>query len=136
MTTVAPALDVVADWQQDILALEEQARAAFLGGDIAILDAMWADEFIVNSPLNVINDKARVIELLRAGRIRHASYDIEIEHMSRHGDTVVVMGRDTVDGPPENVRTHRRFTNVWQLQDGSWRSIARHAQVVLREPAS
>jgi hypothetical protein len=135
MTTIAPTLDVAADWQQDILALEEQARVAFLGADIPTLDAMWADGFIVNSPLNVINDKARVIELLRAGRIRHGSYDVEIEHMSRHGDVVVVMGHDSVDGPPDNVRAHRRFTNVWQLQDGGWRSIARHAQVVSREPA-
>jgi len=26
--------------------------------------------------------------------------------------------------------THRRFTNIWQLQDGGWRMIARHAQVI------
>ena len=136
MTTIAPTLAVAADWQRDILALEEQARAAFLAGDVATLDPMWADGFIVNSPLNMINDKARVIELLRAGRIRHGSYDVEIERMSRHGDVIVVMGRDTVDGPPDNVRAHRRFTNVWQLQDGAWRSIARHAQVVSREPAA
>jgi len=40
------------------------------------------------------------------------------------------MGRDTVDGPPSNMLTHRRFTNIWQLQDVSWRMIARHAQVI------
>ena len=45
-------------------------------------------------------------------------YDVEIEHMSRHGEIIVVMGRDTVDGPPDNVRARRRFTNVWQPQDG------------------
>jgi hypothetical protein len=59
MTTIAPTLAVAADWQRDILALEEQARAAFLAGDVATLDPMWADGFIVNSPLNMINDKAR-----------------------------------------------------------------------------
>jgi hypothetical protein len=42
-----------------------------------------------------------------------------------------VMGRDAVDGPPANVLTQRRFTNVWQLQDGTWRMIARHAQVMV-----
>jgi hypothetical protein len=40
------------------------------------------------------------------------------------------MGNDTVDGPPSGALMHRRFTNVWQLHDGGWRSIARHAQVV------
>ena len=48
---------------------------------------------------------------------------------------VVVMGHDTVDGPPDGVRARRRFTDVWQLQGGAWRSIARHAQIVSREPA-
>jgi len=24
----------------------------------------------------------------------------------------------------------RRFTNVWQLQAGAWKMIARHAQIV------
>jgi hypothetical protein len=56
--------------------------------------------------------------------------DVEIEHIARYGDIVVVMGRDTVDGPPSNALTHRRFTNVWQRQDGTWRMIARHAQVI------
>ena len=123
------------DWQRDILALEEQARTAFLAADIPTLDAMWADGYVVNSPLETVNDKARVIALLGAGRIRHNSYDVEIESITRHGDVVVVMGRDTVDGPPDNVRASRRFTNVWQAQDGRWRSIARHAQLVARKDA-
>jgi len=29
----------------------------------------------------------------------------------------------------------RRYTNVWRLENGTWRSIARHAHVVSREPA-
>jgi ketosteroid isomerase-like protein len=136
MSTIAPTIDAAAEWQQDIRELEERARTAFLAADIPTLDAMWADAFVVNSPLNVINDKARVVELLRAGRIRHSTYDVEIEHMSRHGDVVVVMGHDTVDGPPDGTIARRRFTNVWQMQDGGWRSIARHAQVVSRGPVA
>jgi hypothetical protein len=136
MSPTAPTLDAATTWQHDIRALEERARAAFLAADTPTLDALWAEGFVVNSPLNVVNDKARVVELLRAGRIRHSTYDVEIEHMSRHGDVVVVMGRDTVDGPPDGVRAHRRFTDVWQLQGGAWRSIARHAQIVSREPAA
>lgn len=117
-------------WDAEIRTLEERARVAFLAADVETLDALWADEFVVNSPLNVINDKPRVIELLRAGRIRHDTYDVTIERIARFGDVVVVMGSDAVDGPPHGVRMERRFTNVWQLQGGRWRSIARHAQIV------
>jgi ketosteroid isomerase-like protein len=125
--------DETTAWQHDIRALEERGRVAFLAGDVATLDAMMDDGLLVNSPLNVVNDKARVLQLLAAGIIRHTMNEMWIEHLTRYGDVVVVMGRDAVDGPPSNVLTHRRFTNVWQRQDGGWKMIARHAQVVKGE---
>jgi hypothetical protein len=130
MSTVTGTREPTTDWDQEIRTLEERGRLAFLSGDAPTLAAMWDDRLLVNSPLNVVNDKARVRELLGTGRIRHTSDEVEIEHIARYGDVVVVMGRDSVDGPPTNVLTHRRFTNVWQLQDGAWQMIARHAQVI------
>jgi hypothetical protein len=129
--TAAPA----EGWEAQIRELEEQGRTAFLAGDTATLDGMWDDALVVNSPLNIINDKSRVLELLAAGRIRHARNDVEIERVSRFDDVVVVMGRDTVDGPPHDAPVHRRFTNVWQLQRGGWVMIARHAQIVANGPS-
>ena len=129
MSTVTQNHEAATDWQQEIRSLEERGRVAFLAADIPTLDAMWDNRLLVNSPLNLVNDKARVLELLGSGRIRHTMDEVEIEHIARYGDVVVVMGRDTVDGPPANVLTHRRFTNVWQLQNGTWQMIARHAQV-------
>ena len=129
MSTATHNRQPATDWEQEIRTLEEQGRVAFLAGDTGALDAMWDDRVLVNSPLNLVNDKARVLELLGSGRIRHTMDEVEIEHIARYGDVVVVMGHDTVDGPPANVLTHRRFTNVWQLQNGTWQMIARHAQV-------
>jgi ketosteroid isomerase-like protein len=117
------------DWQETLLALEEESRVAFLNADVATLDRLWADDFVVNSPLNMINERAMVLALVSAGHIRHTSCEVEIERLARYGDVAVVMGADVVEGPPTNERTHRRFTNIWQLQDGTWRAIARHAQV-------
>jgi hypothetical protein len=47
-----------------------------------------------------------------------------------------VMGGDRVTDPPDATVTHRRFTNLWRLEGGSWRCFARHANVVAREPAA
>ena len=121
-------------WEEEIRRLEEEARLAFLHGDITTLTRLWADDFTVNSPLERINDKSQVLALLEAGRIRHAPYECEIQHISRHGEVVIVMGRDRVTGPPAGP-ARRRYTNVWQLQNGQWRSIARHAQLISPEPA-
>lgn len=122
-------------WEAEIRALEEQARAAFLAADITTLQRLWADGYVVNSPLNSVHRKEKVLELLQAGRIRHSSYVIEVEHISRHGDTVVVMGRDTVTDPPDGAVTHRRYTNIWQWDGGAWRSTARHANRVSAPPS-
>ena len=54
------------------------------------------------------------------------------QYISRHGDVVIVMGHDRVTGPPDGGITRRRYTNIWQLQGGQWRTIARPAQVVAR----
>src|ERR1044072_6055219 len=124
MTLTAEKMSSIDTWEQDIRALEEAGRVAFLAGDTEILDGMWDDTLLVNSPLNMINEKAKVLELLAAGRIRHTFDDVVIERVQRYGDVVVVMGRDTVDGPPHGSIINRRFTNIWQLQDGAWKMIA------------
>ena len=134
MTAAAAPMNSTDTWEQDIRALEEAGRVAFLAADTATLDAMWDQELLVNSPLNIINDKSRVLDLLGSGRIRHTFDDVVIEKVQRYDDVVVVMGRDTVDGPPHGAIMNRRFTNVWQLQNGAWKMIARHAQIVPPKP--
>ena len=116
-------------WEADIRRLEESARVAFLFADVETLNGLWAETFTVNSPFECINDKEQVLELLRTGAIRHATYECEIEALRRHGDVVTVMGRDRITGPPAG-KAERRYTNIWQLQDGTWRTIARHAQLI------
>lgn len=136
MTTAAAAIDSTATWEQDIRVLEEAGRVAFLAADTKTLDAMWDEQLLVNSPLNIINDKSRVLDLLATGRIRHTFDDVVIERVHRYDNVVVVMGRDTVDGPPHGAVMERRFTNIWQLQDGAWKMIARHAQIVASQGKS
>jgi ketosteroid isomerase-like protein len=123
------------NWEMEIRELEERGRLAFLGADTKALSAMWSDDLLVNSPLNTINEKTLVLDLLEKGRIRHTRDDVVIERVVRYGDTVVVMGRDTVDGPPHGDLVDRRFTNIWQRQAGGWKMIARHAQIVGKSAA-
>jgi Domain of unknown function (DUF4440) len=134
MAATAEAMSSIETWEQDVRALEEAGRVAFLAGDAETLAGMWDDALLVNSPLNIINDKACVLDLLRSGRIRHTFDDVVIEQVERYDNVVVVMGRDTVDGPPLGEIVQRRFTNIWQLQDAGWKMIARHAQIIAAKP--
>ena len=122
-------------WEYDLRAREEEGRAAFLAADIDALQRLWAEDCAVNSPLQQVLRKPQVLALLQAGRIRHSAYQQEIEHIGRHGDVVVVMGHDQVADPPDGAITQRRYTNVWRLENGTWRLIARHANAVSRQAA-
>jgi ketosteroid isomerase-like protein len=130
MNQAATAAAGGSEWESEIRAREKEATEAFMAADLETLDRLFADDYLVNSPLQTVNDKPRLFDLLKTGRIRHTDYRAEIEHIRRYGDVVVVMGNDRVEGPPHGGVTRRRFTNIWQLHDGQWRSIARHANVV------
>ena len=131
----APVDGGAPSWDTEIRAREEALRVAFLNADMRALDDLIADDYIVNSPLHKVVAKALLLQLLETGRLRHLSFESRIETMQRHGDTVVVMGGDRVVDGPDRVCSTRRFTNLWQLKDGRWRSTARHAHVVSREGA-
>lgn len=121
-------------WEQEVRAAEQKHRSAFLAGDVQALDAILADDFAVNSPLNAILEKKQLLEMVRKGTLAISLFDQRIELVRRFGDTVVVMGGDTVvyAAPAPNAgQTHRRrFTDLWRLEEGRWRFVARQANVV------
>jgi len=120
--------DSTPDWQQEIERIEGLCVEAFVARDIAALRPYFAPALLVNSPLERVNEGAQVLDLLQRGIIAHSSCEATIEHIRRHGDVVVVMGRDEVVNEPGTEPVRRRYTNVWQAHDGGWRMIARHAQ--------
>lgn len=120
-------------WEQQIRAAEERHRIAFLTNDVGALDAMFSDDFIVNSPQNRIIEKGQLLGMVRSGALAISSFDQKIESIRRFGDVVTVMGEDRVvyAAPSPNAgQTHRRrFTDIWQLQGNAWRFVARQASM-------
>ncbi len=120
-------------WEQQIRAAEERHRIAFLTNDVSALDAMFADDFLVNSPLNRVIDKGALLGMVRGGALAISSFEQKIESIRRFGDVVTVMGEDRVtyaSPSPIAGQTHRRrFTDIWQLRGSDWRFIARQASI-------
>ena len=128
-TRDVPTTDPTA-WEREIRALEEVNRSAFLSRDLERLDAIWSDHLVVNSPINRIHEKRVVLDLLQRGIIAHATFESDIEILRRLGDLVLVMGGEVVTNIPDGPIIRRRFTNVWRAEGGSWRLVARHANVI------
>jgi uncharacterized protein (TIGR02246 family) len=114
--------------EQEIRQLDDEARAAFLRGDIATLQRLLSEDFVVTNPFNRVLGKQQVLEALEAGTIKHTAYEREIEVLRLHVETAVVMGRETVvdKGQTKN----RRYTEIWLRREGRWQVIARHANII------
>jgi ketosteroid isomerase-like protein len=120
---------VKASWEDEIAAVERDANRAFVGRDYETLDRLWAEDLVVNSPINRINDKRTILDLLRKGIVGHVLCEISPELVRRDGDLVVVMGSDRVQDKPDTPVLTRRYTNVWRKETDGWRLYLRHANI-------
>ena len=56
-------------------------------------DELFSDDLLVNSPINRVNDKKTLLDLLQRGIVGHVSTTIRHELMRRDGELVIVMGK-------------------------------------------
>lgn len=116
--------------EQEIRKLDIAHADAVLRGDLAALDKLWTEDFRVNNPFNEI-DKA---DRIRTGAVTYSSFERVPESVLIHGDTVIVMGSETVvpkgNSPDAGKTIKRRYTNIWMKRKGQWRLVARHASVI------
>jgi hypothetical protein len=123
-------------WEQRVRAAEERHRKAFLANDTTVLDAILANDFIVNSPQNRIIEKAELLGMVRRGVLTISTFEQKIDAVRRFGDIAVVMGVDSVvyapPAPAAGQAHRRRFTDLWQLRDTTWSFVARQASLLPR----
>ena len=121
--------------ERTIRALEQAEVDALLRGDLEAMARLWADDYIVNNPRNEVGRAAE--GPIRAGTRTYASFVRDVERVLLHGETVIVMGSETVvpsgRSPDAGQTIRRRFTNVWMMRDGRWQLVARHANVVCQQ---
>ena len=121
--------------EREIRALDHAEAEALLHKDVAVLEKLWAEDFTVNNPRNSItHGRSEALSLFRRGIIDYSSFDREIETILFHGDTVIVMGKETVtpigSAPHAGRTVHRRYTHFWMKRNNRWRLTARHANVI------
>lgn len=125
-----------------VRALDDQERIAALKRDTTSLKRLWSDQFVVNAPNNkvVVGQRAVLDAFVRSGIINFSSFERQIEFIRVAGNFAFIMGLETVvpitDAPSAGLKagqpTHRRFTNIWQNEAGTWRLYARHANVIAK----
>ena len=72
--------------------MDQEHADAVLHGDLAAMDRYWTEDFIVNNPFNEIDQADRI----RKGIVSYGSFVREAQAVKVHGNTVIVMGKETV----------------------------------------
>ena len=121
--------------ETEIRRLDHAEAEGLLHKDVPALEQLWAEDFTVNNPRNgITTGRKEVVALIRNGTIDYASFVREIETMLFHGDTVIVMGLETIQpagkAPYAGQTVRRRYTHFWMKRHGRWLLTARHANVI------
>ena len=112
--------------QQEVLKVYHEITRASKEGDLATLDLLVADDYVILGPRReLIGDKGGVMALLRAGRITLTYHKDRNLRVSVNGDRAVITGesiqRGTRDGQPYNMRL--RVSDVFMKRDGQWQNV-------------
>jgi len=131
LTTLFSVAQQKSDAASKVLALEAKWNEAYKRSDIATMNSLLADEFIITVEDGSTYSKAGYIAHTGGGTTA-----VEISEMSdlkvhSHGNTVVVTGayheKGTVKGKPYEY--HDRLTDIWMNIDGRWQVIASHYSI-------
>lgn len=114
--------------------LSDEEAAAFLRRDPEALARLWSDDLVVTNPLNKLVTKHQVLEMVRSGFLVITSYSRHVEYANTYGDIVILAGAEEVvwGGRMPNAGQSEmlRFTAIWRNENGTWREVARHANIV------
>jgi hypothetical protein len=130
--TVSPVQD---SREAEIRRLETLERESVLKGDsVTLFNHIWAPNMIVNTPANRVGTVEGTKAILKSGGLNYLSFERNIEAITFSGDVAIVMGGEVIKPqgtqPNAGKTVTRRFTHVWQLNNNSWRLIARHATII------
>ncbi len=122
----------------DLRALDDNQRQMVAAGDVAALSSLAHPNLRINAPTGRVLSREELLAMMRDGRIKAEQFERTAEDVTISGKVASVMGRETFTPNPESELgrmygakpLQRRYTNVYVWEDGGWRWLLRHANVV------
>ena len=126
-------------FETEIEKLESEEAAARVAVDVPSLEALWADELIINATENIVYTKDHFLLRIKSGQIRFKSFERKISRIAMKGDVVVTTGNESIapaNGPDAGKTVFCSFMNVWLRGGASWQLIGRQVAVIARASSS
>ena len=114
--------------EQVIRQLDQERIQAQINADLAVLDRIYAADFIGVGPSGAVRTKPQVISDFASGELKFQFITTDEVQVRLYGDTAVEIGRSTMNGQDRGkvVPRDNRFTRVWVKQQGHWRLVLNH----------
>ena len=124
--------------EASLAAMDAKQKDMVAKADINALTALAAPDLTINAPTNRVLTREQFLAMMKSGKIGAEAFERTVESVIISGDVGVVMGSEvfTPTAESELGRTYgrhplkRRYTNVYQLDHGQWKWLARHANVI------
>jgi len=124
--------------QEILMQLEHDWDAAFHRHDVAFIDRILADEFIVTYDNGVRADRTVELELATSLNENIESSMLDEFIVKEFGNTALVWFTLHLVGPinGQRVQNDYRFTDVFVLRDGRWQCVSSQSTHIDRGPRS
>jgi ketosteroid isomerase-like protein len=114
--------------EDEIRQVESDWGEAFERRDMATLDRLMADDYILTDPLGNLRSKAESLAALETNEVHFESTKSDNVNVRVNGDTAVVTGRSTFRGHYKgwSMAGQYQYTDVLVKRSGSWKAVSSH----------
>jgi ketosteroid isomerase-like protein len=114
-----------------ILALETKWNDAYKSGDVATMESLLADDFIITVEDGTTFSKSGYLAHTAAAELRVQISQMTDLRVRMHGNIAIVTGAYHEKGTTKRVpyESRDRFTDVWMKANRGWQVIAAHYSV-------
>jgi ketosteroid isomerase-like protein len=120
-------LPLISD-EDEVRRIESEWGDAFERHDMATLDHLMADEYILTDPLGNVRTKAESLAAIETSELLFESTNSDDVNVRINGDTAVVTGRSTFKGRYKgwSMAGQYQYTDVLVKRQGSWKAVSSH----------
>jgi ketosteroid isomerase-like protein len=127
--TAAPAwtqMGGTASVEEQIKKMERDRAAAVVKADIATLEGLTSDDYILINANGQLSNKAETMNNIKTGVIKLTSNEVSDMKVRVYGDTAIVTGKSTAKGSigGRELKGPVMFTRVYVKKNGKWQSVA------------
>jgi len=106
--------------------MEKDRAAAVVKGDVATLEKLTSDDYILINANGQLSDKPTTMNNIKTGNIKLTANEVSDLKVRVYGNTAVVTGKSDAKGSigGRELKGPVMFTRVYVKKDGKWQSVS------------